>query len=131
MTPLHLAAVSDGSGSPVPTTVMPLAAAPLSGMLLPVGSAGPQDMAVVLAVSGGMDPSNGVQVMPTETPPGSGQGSPQIATASLQATHLGDDSDSDSGYRTPMLEGVPAGACAAGMPPWPPMPSMPPLATAT
>merc|ERR1719506_2064547 len=74
LTPLHLAGVSDGSGSPVP---MPLAAGPatMPGMILPVGGLRPQDrdqyIVGLLAVAGSVDPSR-VHMMPTaDVSPGS------------------------------------------------------------
>jgi hypothetical protein len=93
-TPLHLATMSDGSGSPV---AMALPAAPsFPGMPVPVNGV-PQGMTLVLAVASGPDALCQATMMPADVPPGS----PVVHSASFQATRF-DDSDSDCGYRPPM-----------------------------
>lgn len=99
-----ITAVSDGTcSSPMSMHAGP----PLPGMLLPMNAGHPQDMAMLLPMSG-VDPT----------------GSPVIHPGSFQASRL-DDSDSDTGYsacRLPMLpEALPPGMCSAGatMTPYP------------
>jgi hypothetical protein len=109
LTPLHIAGNVSSGSSPMP------------GMLLPVGSV-TSDMAVVLALAGGVDPSTGVPMCHNGPP-----GSPIVHASSFHANRL-DDSDSDAGFGppAPLTEALPIGMCSGSscqlpgvaMPPW-------------